>query len=152
LPRTPEEDTPARRCERAPLSDKNVRIMPDSTLPSRPVPSVVLITPEPELLAAIERGVAKLGEAPTVRAAELTDAATLIAGCRPFAVIVPADVFAFDAAEFRALARDVGAEVFSYDTDSGSLDVAALLLPELEVALARWATSHFGPGARQAKE
>lgn len=125
---------------------------PDSTLPSRPIPSVVLITPAPGLLGAIERGVTKLDEPPTVKTAGLTDAATLIAECRPFAVIVPADVFADDAAEFRALARDVGAEVFSYDTDSASHEVAALLLPELELALGRWATSEFGISARRAIE
>jgi hypothetical protein len=65
----------------------------------------------------------------------------------PFAVIVPADVFADDAAEFRALARDLGAEVFTYDADSGSSYVATLLLPELRLALDRWAKSEVGLGS-----
>jgi len=123
----------------------------DSTLLSLPIPSVVLITPEPSLLTAIERGFVKLAEPPALKSSELPEAATLIAEWRPFAVIVPADVFALDAAEFRALARDVGAEVFTYDPKSGSHDVAERLLPELLLALGRWATRESGTGSAAAK-
>lgn len=116
---------------------------PDSTLPSRRIPSVVLITPRPELLAALERVVEGIDEAPRVKTADLKDAATMVAEWRPFAVIIPADVLAFDPGEFQALARDVGAEVIAYDADAGSHDVAARLLPGLQAALLRWATSEF---------
>jgi hypothetical protein len=103
----------------------------------------VLIAPGPELLAALERVVQGIDEAPRVKTADLKDAATVVAEWRPFAVIIPADVLAFDPGEFQALARDVGAEVIAYDADASSHDVAAGLLPGLQAALLRWATSEF---------
>ncbi len=121
----------------------------DSTLLSCPIPAVILLEPEPELLAAIERGITALGEPPAVKAAGLAEAANVIAEWRPFAVIVPADVFASDAVEFRALARDVGAEVITYDAHSGTRDVAGLLLPELQSAFDRWAKRETGTADRQ---
>jgi hypothetical protein len=115
----------------------------DSTLPSRRIPSVVLVAPAPELLDALQRVVRCLDETPSMKTATLTDAATVVAEWRPFAVIVAADILAFDPAEFQALARDVGAEVIAYDADAGAHDVAAALLPGLEAALLLWMTSEF---------
>ncbi len=84
-----------------------------------------------------------MDEAPVIRTAGVKDAATVVAEWRPFAVIVPADVLAFDPAEFQALARDVGAEVIAYDADAAAPDVATLVLPGLQAALTQWATSEL---------
>jgi hypothetical protein len=117
--------------------------MPDSTLPSWRIPLVVLVAPGPDLLDALQKAVQCIDETPSVTTAALPDAATVVAEWRPFALIVAADILAFDPAEFQALARDVGAEVIAYDADAGADDVAAALLPGLQAALLRWTTSEF---------
>ena len=116
---------------------------PDSTLPSRRVPSIVLVASAPELLAALQREVQRFGDAPNLKAADLESLTTIVAEWRPFAVIVAADVLAFDHREFRALARDVGAEVMVYEADTPVDQVVSLLLPDVEAALLMWMTSEF---------
>jgi hypothetical protein len=116
---------------------------PDSTLPARRIPTIVLINTRPELLTRIDLCVRDLEDIPKLQSVELKDAATVIAELRPFAVLVPTVLFEFDPSEFVALARDVGAMVVAYDSDEPIDALEAFLVPRLRTALAAWHRSGF---------
>ncbi len=116
---------------------------PDSTLPSRRIPTVVLIGSRADALERLVLAVRELDEVPNVRSVELKDAATVVAESRPFAVVVPRDLFAFDPREFEALARDVGALVIAYDADASGDALAATLTPKVRAAFRQWRGSAF---------
>jgi hypothetical protein len=92
---------------------------------------VVVVGGPPELIEAT-RQAAGIAAAARIETAELANAATVIATVRPFAIVMSEDVYAFDAAEFDALARDVNASLLKIDI--GSIDASKLermLLPKL---------------------
>jgi hypothetical protein len=70
-----------------------------------------------------------------VETAELATAATVIATHRPFAVILSEDMYAFDAAEFDALARDVNAVLLRLDTSGATrAKLERVLMPRIAQA------------------
>jgi len=112
----------------------------DSTLPQQQIPSVVIVAPGAVMLDMWLEILQRLDEVPSIQLTELKDAATAVAKWRPMALLVERDLFEFDAKEFDALARDVGAEVIVVDTASGKDAIAALVLPKLATALSKWRT------------
>jgi hypothetical protein len=118
----------------------------DSTLPSRRIPTVVLVNTRRELLARLDASIRDFEEIPTLKPVELKAAATAIAEARPFAVLVPTDLFEFDPSEFVALARDVGAMVIAYDAEEPLDALRAFLVPKLRAALQGWTAGELGVG------
>jgi len=74
----------------------------------------------------------------SVQVADLSATTTTVAQCRPFALLIEQDLLEFDAREFGALARDVGADVVTADMRDGKESIAAAVVPKLRAALARW--------------
>jgi hypothetical protein len=92
---------------------------------------VVVVGGSPDLIEAT-RQAAGIAAAAKVETAELANAATVVATFRPFAIVMSEDVYAFDAAEFDALARDVNAalvKVDIHDADPNKLE--RILMPKL---------------------
>lgn len=112
--------------------------MSDPTVPQQPIPSVVIVAPAAEMLDTWLEILQRLDEVPSIQLTELKDAATAVARWRPLALLVEQVLFDFDAREFAALARDVGAEIIVVDTAATKESIAALVLPKLTAALARW--------------
>jgi hypothetical protein len=112
--------------------------MTDSTVPQQPIPSVVIVAPAAEMLDMWLEILQRLDEVPSIQLTDLKDAATAVARWRPMALLVEQVLFEFDAPEFAALARDVGAEVIVVDTAAGKESIAALVLPKLADTLAKW--------------
>jgi hypothetical protein len=77
-----------------------------NTLESNPTTTVLVIGGSPALLECAERS-ARAVPRVQVLGCELREAATRVAELWPFAIIISEDLYAFDAAEFDALARDV---------------------------------------------
>lgn len=95
---------------------------------------IVVVGGPPELVTAA-RLAAGVAAAARLETAELATAATVIATHRPFAVVLSEDVYAFDAAEFDALARDVNAEMVRIDTTGAtSARLERILMPRLAQA------------------
>jgi hypothetical protein len=93
--------------------------------------SVVVVGGPAELVEAT-RQAAGIAAGAKVETAELSNAATVVASTRPFAIVMSEDVYAFDAAEFDALARDVNAALLKIEV--GARDARALertLMPKL---------------------
>lgn len=93
---------------------------------------VVVVVGGPKSLIDATRQAAQVAASANVETAELSDAANVVATCRPFAIVMSEDVYAFDAAEFDALARDVNATLVR--VDKPALDPTKLersLLPKL---------------------
>ncbi len=111
---------------------------PDSTLPSRPVPVVVLIGPTGILRDVCGRLMPYLDEVPRIEVSDVKGAATSVARFHPFAIVLSEEVLAFDPEEFQALARDVGAELMTVAEGEGEEQVVALLYPRLKAALHRF--------------
>ena len=108
--------------------------MSRSTTVPRPSSVVVVVGGPPELVSAA-RLAGGVAAAARVETAELATAATVIATHRPFAVVLSEDVYAFDAAEFEALARDVNAELVRIDTAGVSaVKLERALMPRLAQA------------------
>jgi hypothetical protein len=83
-------------------------------------------------LVAAVRQAAGVAAAARVETAELANAATVAATHRPFAIVMSEDVYAFDSAEFEALARDVNAALIRIETDSATrAKLERLLMPRL---------------------
>lgn len=98
---------------------------------------VVVIGGYPALVEAT-RSAAGVALAARVEEVSLSSAATAVSTFRPIALVMTQDVYGFDADEFDALARDVGARIVRVD---GSLDRMRLerkLMPKLgEIARER---------------
>jgi len=95
------------------------------------LPTVVVVGGPAELIEAA-RQAASVAASARVETAELGSAATIVATCRPFAIVMSEDIFAFDADEFEALARDVHAALIRVDIEGA--DAAKLerkLMPQL---------------------
>ena len=101
------------------------------------MPVVVLVGGSEELLHICQKSAA-LAAAARVETCALKDAATKIATWRPFAIVVPEAVYDFDAAEFRALARDVNAVLVAVDDRLPEDRARAALVPALKDAARRW--------------
>jgi hypothetical protein len=71
--------------------------------------ATVVVVGGPKSLVDATRNAAQVAASAQVETTELADAANTVAACRPFAIVMSEDVYAFDAAEFDALARDVNA-------------------------------------------
>lgn len=112
--------------------------MSDSTIPRYPIPSVVIVAPGPQMLDELLEVLQRLDEVPSIQVTGIEDVATAVAKWRPLALFVEKHVFDFDATEFRALARDVGAEVITLDAAAGKERIATTVLPQLKAALVRW--------------
>lgn len=77
--------------------------------------AIVVVVGGPRELVEAARQAAGVAAAAKVETAELANAATVVATYRPFAIVMSEDVYAFDAAEFDALARDVNATLLKID-------------------------------------
>lgn len=86
------------------------------TLEHRPAITIVVIG-GPEALVDAVKHVAVTTTNARVAHTDIASAATKVARSRPFAIVVSEEVYAFDASEFDALARDVNAEIISLPTD-----------------------------------
>lgn len=94
--------------------------------------AVVVVVGGPRELIEATRQAAGIAAGAKVETAELSNAATIVATCRPFAIVMSEDVYAFDAAEFDALARDVNAALLKIDiqhVDASKLERA--LMPKI---------------------
>lgn len=110
----------------------------DSTLPAQRIPVLVVISPGPELLSMLEDIARKLDEVPTVKSADVASAATVLAEWRPFAVIIPEPVFAFDSQEFGSIAHSVGAELVVVNPEDSADAITARLVPRLKEIFGWW--------------
>ncbi len=86
------------------------------TLEHRPAITVIVIG-GPETLVEAVRHVTMTTTNARVTQTDLPSAATNVARSRPFAIVISEEIYAFDAAEFDALARDVKAELIALPTD-----------------------------------
>ena len=94
--------------------------------------SVVVVVGGPRELIDATRQAAGIAAAARVETAELASAATVVATHRPFAIVMSEDVYAFDSAEFDALARDVNATLLKVPLDgSDSAKLERTLMPKL---------------------
>ena len=94
--------------------------------------AIVVVVGGPRELIEATRQAAGIAAAAKIETAELATAATVVATVRPFAIVMSEDVYAFDAAEFDALARDVNATLVKIDTqgmDLGRLE--RTLMPKI---------------------
>ena len=94
--------------------------------------AIVVVVGGPRELIEATRQAAGIAAAAKVETAELANAATVVATFRPFAIVMSEDVYAFDAAEFDALARDVNATLLKVDMER--MDASKLertLMPRL---------------------
>jgi hypothetical protein len=98
--------------------------------------AAVVVVGGPVLLVEATRQAAGIAAAAKVELAELGTAATVVAQHRPFAIVMSEDVYAFDAVEFDALARDVGATLVRVETSGvGRNELERTLMPKLGRAL-----------------
>jgi hypothetical protein len=94
--------------------------------------SVVVVVGGPRELIDATRQAAGVAAAARVETAELAEAATVVATHRPFAIVMSEDVYAFDSAEFDALARDVDATLLKIPLeDANALKLERKLMPKL---------------------
>ena len=97
---------------------------------------ILLVGPTPELIEAARRAAYNVPGA-EVSMCEVKDAATRTAELRPFAIVMSEDVYAFDAAEFDALARDVRSRLLTVSAGSTVDRLERRLRPELLEAYRR---------------
>jgi hypothetical protein len=90
---------------------------PDSTIPQYPNPVIVVVAPSAEECDAYRRLGQELHMAPTVVVSDVQSAATTVAEWRPFAIVLDEQWLEFDADGFRALSRDVGADLVAVEGD-----------------------------------
>lgn len=95
------------------------------TLEHTPSISLVVVGGPDALIEAVKHVTLTTTNARVVQS-DLASAATKVARARPFALVVSDEIYAFDSAEFDALARDVQAELIALPTDG----VPAKLLQE----------------------
>ena len=98
-----------------------------------PQPSaIVVVVGGPRELIDATRQAAGIAAAARVETAELATAATVVATHRPFAIVMSEDVYAFDSAEFDALARDVNATLLKIPLDGrDATKLERALMPKL---------------------
>ncbi|HEX2677831.1 MAG TPA: hypothetical protein VHM19_14360 [Polyangiales bacterium] len=97
----------------------------------KPVAVVVVVGGPADLITAV-RQAAGLVAAARLETAEISNAATVVATHRPFAIVMSEDVFRFDSAEFEALAKDVNATLIRIDTSNTTAQkLERTLMPKL---------------------
>jgi hypothetical protein len=94
--------------------------------------AVVVVVGGPKALVDATRQAAAVAANARVETTELSEVASVVASLRPFALVMSEDVYAFDAAEFEALARDVKATLVRVDV---RVDVITSDVNKLERAL-----------------
>ena len=94
--------------------------------------AIVVVVGGPRELIDATRQAAGIAAAARVELAELATAATVVATHRPFAIVISEDVYAFDSAEFDALARDVNAALLKIPlADGDAAKLERTLMPKL---------------------
>ena len=112
----------------------------DDTLRNLMSPSIVVIGGSRSLLASCKE-VSRSGVPARVFGCELSDANTIVAAKRPFAIVIPQSIVEFDEDEFHALARDVRARIVVVPDDRCQDDaLAGYLFGPLKQALESWAS------------
>jgi hypothetical protein len=101
--------------------------VPRNTLETAPG-TTVLVVGGPALLVEFTEQAARSVPPAQVVFCELRDAPTRVAELWPFAIVMSEDLYAFDSAEFDALARDVRARLITVTVQSTTsiADAAAL--------------------------
>ena len=101
--------------------------VPRNTLETAPATTVLVVGGPHALVACTEQAARSVPPAQVV-SCELRDAPTRVAELWPFAIVMSEDLYAFDSAEFDALARDVRARLITVTVDASSaiVDSAAL--------------------------
>lgn len=84
--------------------------MDDSTREMARIDAVLVVSGSQALIRVVRESLDRLRRADLVTC-EMRDAQTRAAGLRPFAIVMPEELHAFDSVEFAALARDVGAQL-----------------------------------------
>jgi hypothetical protein len=90
------------------------------TLEHTPVLAVVVLGGPSKLVEAVQRVVTVVANA-TVFTSEIKDAANQVTLVRPAAIVMSEEIYAFDSAEFAALARDVQAVLIALPTDGATV-------------------------------
>ena len=85
-----------------------------NTLEANPATTVLMVG-GPQALDECTQRAAKAVPMAQVVTCELRDAPTKVAELWPFAIVMSEDLYAFDSAEFDALARDVRARLITVD-------------------------------------
>jgi hypothetical protein len=94
--------------------------------------AIVVVVGGPGDLIEATKQAAGIAAGARVETAELGNAATVVATHRPFAIVMSEDVYAFDAAEFDALARDVNATLLKLETQGVAQNrLERTLMPKL---------------------
>lgn len=94
--------------------------------------AVVVVVGGPRELVDATRLAAGVAAAARIETAELASAATIVATHRPFAIVMSEDIYAFDSAEFDALARDVNATLLKIDMNGmDAVKLERALMPKL---------------------
>jgi hypothetical protein len=93
---------------------------------------VVVVVGGPRSLVEAAREAARLVANARIEVAELGEAVNVVASCRPFAIVMNEDIYAFDSVEFEALARDVNATLIRVDgAEMDAVKLARALTPKL---------------------
>jgi hypothetical protein len=90
-----------------------------NTLETNPA-TTVLVVGGPPLMVDCARKASSAVPTAEVVTCELRDAPTRVAELWPFAIVMSDDLYAFDSAEFDALARDVKARLITLTIDEGN--------------------------------
>jgi hypothetical protein len=115
---------------------------PDSTVPSHPIPSVVIVSPAPATLEVWVEVLRRLEDVPSIQITNLSNVTTAVARWRPIAILVERELFEFDEREFEELARDVKAELLTVEARMSKEALAGAVLPTVRAALSRWQGMH----------
>ena len=106
---------------------------------------IVVIAPAAEQLDSYRGLAQELHVAPTVVVSDVRGAATMVAEWRPFAIVLDEQWFAFDADGFKALSRDVGAELVAVKGDIRDRTERERVLGVLKTALLHWEEREMPP-------
>ena len=100
---------------------------------STPIPTaatVVMVVGGDAVLAAATRSAVDAAFAARVEHVTVATVATAVSTYRPIAIVMSHDVYGFDAKEFDALARDVGAAVIPVDCSLDQKHMERRLVPK----------------------
>lgn len=100
--------------------DKLAAVTERNTLETAPA-TTVLVVGGPNVLIEQTKQAAESVPVASVVSCELRDAPTRVAELWPFAIVMSEDLYAFDAAEFDALARDVNARLITVGVLSATM-------------------------------
>ena len=107
-----------------------------TTLETDPGTTILLVSPSPALQEAAQRAAYNV-PASEVVTCDVKDAPTRIAELKPFAIVMSADLYEFDAVEFDALARDVSGRLLTVDGGANVDRIERRLRPQLLEAYRR---------------